>query len=442
MLFKQKDGEGWIKAQTTVCVLLIIFMFASSFIPLYKIDVHVPNSVQSTITVVENVLNDPTISDGEKIKIEFPEKLNVNIMLFFRAGTKVPTVVNLYNNIEQLANNATQQDATSYNRAMRNLKQTAQTAKELVTSSDFSNILALGATGYYAYLQSPTMLVIMIIMVMLTIIFPSAMFFPLLRALFSLIIHRKNVEKRYLSVMSIFKSTVLVYIVVIGISLLGAGVNLSFGILLGLAGCVLGFLFSAFANRFKSRTDVGRKYLNTIQFASIAQTVFFFCFFFCLLKTEIVTQYTTLISKKVLPYIWSKAYGEEFLDQFMFMLFALATLLSLLASLSILMGAMSRFGGMVGRNKDINIISSSCTVVLTLLLIYSTVREEAIVLSEDLKSYIVLSLVFALLIVSCEVFIICKNHFKFKGRLKESERHAILTGLSTVETEAYNPDDN
>lgn len=443
MLFKQRDGEGWIKVQTTICVLLIIFMFVSAFIPLYTVDVHIPKTVKSAVNVVETVLNDPSISDGDEIKIEFPEKLNVNILLFFRAGTKVPTVIKLYKNIEQLADNITQSNPTAYNQAMRNLKKTAQTAKDLVTSSDFSNILALGATGYSAYLQSPTMMAIMIIMVLLTVIFPIAMFFPLVRALFTLVIHRRNVEKRYLSIMRIFKSTVKIYIVVIGISLLGSGVNLSLGVLIGLAGCIFGFLFSAFANRFKNRTEIGRKYLNTVQLVSIMQMIFFFCFFNYLLKTEIVTQYTALISRKVIPYIRSKAYGTEFLEQFIFMLLAFATLLSLLASLSVLMGAMSRFGGMVGRNKDINIISSSCTVLLTSLLIYALKKhEEAIVLPDNGKLYMTLSLVFAVLIVACEVLIICRNQLKFKGQLKESERHAILTGLSTVETETYNEEDN
>ena len=442
MLFKQKDCDGWIKAQTTVCILLIVVMFASSFIPLYTVDVKIPDNVKSAVTTIESVLNDPTISDGNEIKVEFPEKLNVNIFLFFRAGTKVNSVINLYARIQQLADNAGQNTSNSYNQALRNLKQTASAARDLVTDSSFSNILALGATFYSAFTQSKAMMFIMVFMVMLTLIFPIALFITLMKALFGLIIHRRNVEARYLSTMRTFKRAVRTYILIIAMSLLGSGVNLSFGVILGLVSCVLGYLFSAFANRRKTHTPIGTKYLNTVQLLSIAQTGLFFAFFFCLLKTEVVTQYTSIIAKNAIPYIRAKVYGTEFLEQFMFMLTALLTTACLLAALSVLSGAMSRFGGMVGRNKDVNIISSSCTVVLVLLLVIITAKEPDISISGISLLFVFLSFLFAALIVSCEVLLICANKFKFKGNMKESERHAILTGLETVETEVYNEEDN
>ena len=442
MLFKQKDCDGWIRTQTTVCILLIIVMFASSFIPLYTVDVDIPENVRSAVSTIESALNDPTVSDGKTVKVEFPEKLNVNIFLFFRAGTKVNSVINLYSRIEKLADNAKQNTSNSYNQALRSLKETAKDARTLVTDSSFSNILALGATFYSAYTQSKAMMLIMVFMVMLTLIFPIALFSVLMKALLGLIIHRRNREARYLATMRTFKSAVRTYLLIIGMSLLGSGVNLSFGVILGLVSCIAGYLFSAFANRCKEHTPIGTKYLNTIQLISSVQTVLFFGFFFCLLKTEIVSQYTSLIARNAIPYIRAKVYGKEFLGQFMFMLLALFTLASLLASLSVLSGSMSRFGGMVGRNKDVNIISASCTVALCLLLIIATVKEDTVTLSGTGVMFMVLSILLAALIVSCEVLLICANKFKFRGKMKESERHAILTGLETVETEVYNEEDN
>ena len=80
---KTKNGNAWRRTQSLVCVLLIVLMFAASFIPLYSIDVDIPQKMQSAVYEIEEVINDPLISDGESISIDFPDKLNVNLVLFF-----------------------------------------------------------------------------------------------------------------------------------------------------------------------------------------------------------------------------------------------------------------------------------------------------------------------------------------------------------------------
>ena len=92
-------GEPLLKTQTKVCCLLIAVMLVMSFLPIYSVEVEVPSFMESAMDQVESVLNDPLISDGEDIDFVLPERLNVNLLLFIKAGTKISYIVELYKSI-------------------------------------------------------------------------------------------------------------------------------------------------------------------------------------------------------------------------------------------------------------------------------------------------------------------------------------------------------
>lgn len=436
-----KNGDAWRRTQTLVCVLLILVMFAASFIPLYSIDVQIPSKMQSAVNDIEDVLNDPLISDGEEITIDFPEKLNVNLVLFFKAGTKLGDVMSLYRGMMELAEVKNASSINDYHQAYNDLRDVAANMKELVTGDDLPNIVALGATVVSAYSQSTLLGIIMILMLIMTIVLPISLFIALVIALIGLIVHPNNSEERYLWVMKAFRRASRVYLLVLAIGLFDSNVNFSVGIIIGLAACVSGFAFSAFACRKKKYSDMGRRYLNLIQIISGIETVLFFALYFSIAKSGIIGQYASLIGKRAIPYIRSKEYGKEFLGQFMFILLAFAGIIALIVTLALLPNVLSKLGGMLSANKDSNIFAVCCALALVVIMTIAAVTEKTIVVLPLGTALIVLSFAFSTLLIICEITLKLLRP-AFCAGLKETERYAILTGLDVVETEAYDEEDN
>ena len=436
-----KNGDAWRRTQTLVCVFLILVMFTASFIPLYSIDVQIPSKMQSAVDDIEDVINDPLISDGEEITIDFPEKLNVNLVLFFKAGTKLGDVMALYRGMLELAEVKNASSINDYHQAYNDLKEIAADMKELVTGDDLPNIIALGATVVSAYSQSTLLGIIMILMLVMTVVLPISLFITLFITLVGLTVHAKDAEKRYLWVMKAFRRATRVYLLVLAIGLFDSNVDFSVGIIIGLAACVGGFAFSAFACRRKKYSVTGRLYLNLIQLISSIETVLFFALYFSIAKSGVIGQYASLIGKRAIPYIRSKEYGKEFLSQFLFILLAFVGIAALVVFLALLPNVLSKLGGMLPRNQDSNIFAVCCTLALVVALTLAAVTEKTIVVSQLGTALIVLSYAFALLLIICEVTLKLLRP-EYCSALKETERYAILTGLDVVETEAYNEEDN
>ena len=437
---KTKNGNAWRRTQSLVCVLLIVLMFAASFIPLYSIDVDIPQKMQSAVYEIEEVINDPLISDGESISIDFPDKLNVNLVLFFKAGTKIKDVTRLYSGMMRLSEVRNASSVNDYHQAYSNLRKIANDTKHIVSDKDFSNIVALGATVVSAYSQGTLMGIIMIIMLVMTVVLPISLFLALLITLIGLLIYVKRPEKRYLWIMKSFRRASRAYLIVLAVLLFDSSVNLSVGILIGLAACIFGFAFSAFSCRKKEYSPVGRTYLNVIQSAAAIQTALYFGLFFCIAKSEIIGQYTALIGKRAIPYIRSKEYGEEFLTQFRFVFLAFIGVVALVVTLSLLPALLSKLGGMSNSNKDSNIFATICTTVLLIVMSLAAVTEKTITVSDKGIIFTVLAFLCSTMLILCEVTVKLLRQSLCQG-LKETEKYAILRGLDVVETERFDEND-
>ncbi len=438
---KTKNGNAWRRSQSVVCLVLIIIMFVTAFIPLYSIDVEIPNKLQGAVDQIEEVVNDPLISGGEDISIEFPEKLNVNIILFFKAGTKLKDVIKLYNGMLSFANEASGGlSSDNYYSAYSNLRQIASETRDIITDRDFSNTVALGATVFSAFSQSTLLGIIMILMLIMTILLPLSLLSAMLTAILGFTLNITDSEKQYLRLIQAFRIAVKAYIPVLIVAMFDPDINFSLGVIIGLVACIFGFAYSALACRNKMYSADGHTYLNLVQLSSAAETVMFFGLYFSISKSGIIGQYAALIGKRAIPYIRSKAYGEEFLTQFKFIFLAFVALVTLVITLSLLTGLLAKCGGMLSSDKDSNIFAACSSLVFLTAISIAAAAEKQIVVSKAGIVLTVLAFVFSILIILAEVSL---KYFKALHcpRLKESEKYAILRGLDVVETEYFIDED-
>ena len=435
MRSEKMAGERLLKTQTRVCCILIALMMIASFLPIYSVDVEVPSFMQTAMYQVETVLNDPLISGGEDIEFKMPEKLNVNVMLFIRAATKIDDIVDLYKSIMEVAEYRTATTTNEYYQAYNKLQVIAADAKEIINSGEFMDMMALAAVITSASGNSLNMTIV-IIMILMTVILPIAMLTALVFALVGwLILHRRS-ERAYLYMMRVFRRAARVFLIVLALGLLDSSIRMSAGIIVALCLCVFGFAFCSVCSRFKYHTPVGKRYLNIIQFSSAFKLVAFFGYYVCVARSGILGQYIAVVSKDAIKNIFSKDYGEKFLEQYMFMLGALAVIVALVFTLSVLTGTLARWGGMLPRNKETGIFSSLMSVVLIAIPIFESLTDWRIPVDEKGKALLVMASTFTFVMILCDLavkylrYALCRD-------LRETEKDSILRGLQAVETERF-----
>lgn len=428
-------GEPLLKTQTKVCCILIAVMLVMSFLPIYSVDVEVPAFMQSAMNQVENVLNDPLISNGEDIDFVLPERLNVNLLLFIRAGTKIDDIVELYKSIMEVAQYRTATSTQEYYQAYNKLQIVAADVKDIVNSGEFLDMMALAAVITSSAGDSLN-LTVMITMILMTVILPTTLLSTLIIAIVGWIILRKDAERAYLFMMRVFRRGARVFLVVLALGLLDSSIRMSAGIIMAIIACVFGFVFCSISSRFKYHTPVGKRYLNIVQVSSALKVAAFFGYYVCLARSGIIGKYVAVVSKDALKNIFSKDYGEKFLEQYLFMLGALAVVAALVVTLSVLTGTLSRLGGMLPRNKETGIFSSLMSVVLIAVPVYESLTDWRIPVDNEGKALLVLAATFTLVMILCDLstkllrYMLCPD-------LRETEKDSILRGLQAVETELF-----
>lgn len=441
MRLKEMSGSGLLRAQTAVCVLLIAVMLAVSFASLYTVKVETPKVMQDAIDSIVEILNDPMISDGEKIEFELPEKLSVNLLLFIRFGSRINDVVEIYNSMLELAKVQNATTTNEYYQAYNRLRLVAAEMKELVKSDEFIDAIALACAIVSGFSQSTATGFVMIIMMVMTAILPVILLITLLRALITRLVCRKNAERAYMKVIKSFKSAAVVFIIVMALGLFDNNAAMSVGLIVGLCACVAGYLFAAIASRFKRYTELGRQYLNTVQLTSFIKLAAFIGYFLCVAKSGIIGQYAAIVSKSAMSNIKAQTYGTEFLSQYMFMLLALIGVVALVCTLSILPFTLFRMGGMLGRNKETAMFSTIASIFIIIVPVYVSLEDWRIIIDTNAKVMLIVAVVCWLLMISCEIGLVMWRKTFMTG-LRETEKYAVLRGLEDVETEWFDaPED-
>ena len=134
--------------------------------------------------------------------------------------------------------------------------------------------------------------------------------------------------------------------------------------------------------------------------------------------------------------IFSKDYGQEFLEQYLFMLGALVVIIALCVTLFSLMGTLSRLGGMLPRNKETGILSSIMSAVLIAVPAIESITDWRISLDNGQKSLLVIAATFTFVMIVSDISIKFLRYLTCPD-LRETEKDSILRGLQAVETELF-----
>ena len=464
MRHNKKASRRWmLRLQSLSCLTLIFLMLFMSFGSLYSVDVKVSPDVQQMIDDVVDILNEVAVEKAETapppiagtdtetdsqtdalteelqspdaVEIVFPEKVDVSLYTFIKLLFKLDDVTRIINDAISLYNSIN--DSQSYNYTLNALYSTMSDARALVTTEEFINTLALVVTVMYAFSESIFAGVGMIVMILMTVFLPLALWTLIFIMLFGSIFTVWSTDRWYFWMNKCFKAAVRIFAVVLAVMLASRVINLSWGLIISLLACVLGFAVAALLTRFKSRTREGIRYINVLQVCSAAKLVGFGIFFLCLAKANIIGRYATIMFMDLIGNILSQDYGVDFLKQFMFTLISLASIIALFAAFSTLMGTLSRVGGMQKRNKESCMFSTfMCGVLLFAPIIASLFYSRAALVNTNTK-FVIGAFLGLMLMIFSEIAIPLGRKYLCKG-LRESEKDAILRGLETVETEDFN----
>lgn len=441
MRMKEMTGSKILRAQSTVCIILIAVMLAVSFTNLYTIEVETPKVMRTAMDQIVDLLNDPAIAGGEEITLELPEKLNVNLFLFIRFGSRIDEVVNIYKGMMLLSKYQHATTTNEYYQAYNYLRSLAMNMKELIRSEEFVDALALACAIVSGYSQSTFTGVVLMTSVFMTVILPVYLLFMLLLSLILSRVFKKNTEKAYNASMRCFKCSSVFFILVMALGLFANNVKMSVGIIIGLCACGAGFIFSAVISRFKKHTEIGRHYMNSIQLASAFKAIAFCGFFFFVLRSGVVADYAAIVSRSAIGYIKAQTYGQEFLTQYIFMLLAAVGLISLVCALSVLPWTLFRMAGMLSKNKETAIFSTVASIFVVLVPLYISLDDWRLHVGSDAKIMLLLAGLCWIFAVLSEVWLAVWRK-QIYSELRESEKYAVLRGLEDVETERFDdPED-
>ncbi len=430
-----------------------------SFGSLYSVEVKATEGVKNTIDDVVDILNDIAVENKEtelpstdtaedtltetqestdEVEIVLPERVNVNLYMFINMLFKLDDVSRVIDGALELY--ASMGDMQNYNQTLGNLYTTMSEVRTLVTSDEFINTLALVVTVMYAFTESTFAGIGMIVMILMTIFLPLALWTLITVMLVGSIITVWSAERWYFWMNKCFKAAVRIFAVVLAVLLFSGSINLSWGLIVSLIACILGFVIPSLLARFKSRTADGIKYINVLQMCSAFKLIGFCVFFFCFAKTNLVGQYVSVMFTDVLKNILSQDYGTAFLKQFLFTVISLASIIALFAAFSTVMGTLSRVGGMQKRNKESCMFSTVMCAVLLLAPIIASTFYSGITLDNANMGFVFGAFIGILIMILSEIAIpVCRKHFC--KELRESEKDAILRGLETVETEYFYAED-
>ena len=441
MRMKKMTGSGILRAQSTVCIILILVMLAVSFTNLYTIEVETPKSMQSAMDQIIELLNDPAIAGGEEITLELPEKLNVNLFLFIRFGSRIDEVVNIYKGMMLLSKYQHATTTNEYYQAYNYLRGLAMDMRELVRSEEFVDAIALACAIVSGYSQSTFTGVVLMASVFMTVIMPVYLAVVLILAFIFKRVFKPNAEKIYNAVIRCYKGAAVFFILVMALGLFANNVNMSIGVIIGLCACAAGFVFSAIASRFKKHTELGRHYMNSVQLASAFKAVAFCGFFYFIFKSGVVADYAAIVSRSAIGYIKAQTYGQEFLDQYIFMVLALMGLISLVCALSILPWTLFRMSGMLSKNKETAMFSTVASLFMVVVPLYISMGDWRLHVGSDAKIMLVLAGLCWIFMLLSEIGLTVWRK-QIYAELRESEKYAVLRGLEDVETERFDdPED-
>lgn len=461
---KKIPSRRWLlRLQSLSCLLLIFLMLFMSFGSLYSVEVKATREVKMTIDDVVDLLNEiavekveqtePPLPDGtdtgseeldetetsaQKVKIVLPERVNVNLYMFIKMLFKLDDVSRVLNGALELY--SSMGDIENYNQTLENLYTTMSEARALVTSDEFVNMLALVVTVMHEFGESSFAGVGMIIMILMTVFLPLALWTLISIMLIGTLITVWSAERWYFWMNKCFKAALRIFTVVLAMLLFSGTINLGWGLIVSFIACVLGIFIAALFSRLKSRTREGIKYINVLHIASAVKIVGFVVFFLCFAKTNLVGQFVGVIFTDVLKNIFSQDYGTAFLKQFLFTIIAFAAIIALFASFSTFIGTLSRAGGMQKRNKESCMFSTVMCAVLIIAPIIVSTFYSGVSLANANMGYVFGSFIGILIMILSEIAIpVCRKYFC--RNLKETEKDAILRGLETVETEYFYADD-
>ena len=438
---KEMTGSRILRLQSTVCIILIVVMLAVSFTNLYTIEVEVPKSMQSAMDQIVELLNDPLIAGGEEIELELPEKLNVNLFLFVRFGTRIKDVVNIYKGMMLLAKYQNAETTNEYYQAYNYLRNLAMSMKELVQSKEFVDAVALACAIVSGYSQSTFTGVVLMTSVFMTVIMPVYLLIMLIIAFIIKQKAGKDTEKGYNGVMRCFKLSSVFFILVMALGLFANNMSLSVGVIIGLCACGAGFVFSAVLSRFKKHTQIGRHYMNSVQLMSALKAISFCGFFFFVMRSGVVADYAAIVSRSAIGYIKAQTYGQEFLEQYIFMVLALVGVISLVCALSILPWTLFRMAGMLSKNKETAMFSTVTSIFVILVPLYISISDWRLHVGGDEKIMFLLAGLCWIFMIASEVWLTVWRT-QIYSELRESEKYAVLRGLEDVETERFDdPED-
>ena len=461
---KKVPSRRWLlRLQSLSCLLLIFLMLFMSFGSLYSVEVKATREVKMTIDDMVDLLNEiavekveqtePTMPDdtdtaseeldetetsAQKVKIVLPERVNVNLYMFIKMLFKLDDVSRVLNGALELY--SSMGDIENYNQTLENLYTTMSEARALVTSDEFVNLLALVVTVMHEYGESSFAGTGMIIMILMTVFLPLALWTLISIMLVGTLITVWNAERWYFWMNKCFKAALRIFTVVLAVLLFSGTINLGWGLIISFIACVLGIVIASLFSRLKSRTREGIKYINVLHIASAVKLVGFVVFFLCFAKTNLVGQFVGVIFTDVLKNIFSQDYGTVFLKQFLFTIIAFAAIIALFASFATFIGTLSRAGGMQKRNKESCMFSTVMCAVLILAPIIVSTFYSGVSIANANMGYVFGSFIGILIMILSEIAIpVCRKYFC--RDLKETEKDAILRGLETVETEYFYADD-
>lgn len=437
-----------IRLQSLSCLTLIFLMFFTSFGSLYSVDVKVSHDAQRAIDDVVDILNEVAVEKSEaalpsddtdtepqksadEIEVVLPEKVDVSLFNFIKLLFKLDDVSRILSGVVDLYSSAT--DSQDYNRMLNSLYSTMSAARSLVTSDEFIDTLALVVTVMHAFSQSSVEGGGMVVMILMTVLLPLALWTLISITLLGTVFTVWNAERWYFWMNKCFKASIFIYAVVLGVMLTSRAISLSWGLLLSLLACVLGFAVAALLTRFKSRTPEGIRYINVLQICSAAKLVGFGIFFLCFAKSNLISRYFTVAFRDLIGNILSQDHGDAFLKQFLFTIMSLAAIIALFAAFSTAMSALMRIGSMQKRNKETSFFSTTMCGVLLLAPLVSASFYPGLTINANVK-FVVGAFIGLSIMIFSEVAIPVGRNLFCKG-LRESEKDAILRGLETVETE-------
>ena len=441
---KQKTYKAILRKQTAVYFLIMILLLGLSFAGLYSVKVTPSEEIQNLIERVETSLNEISVSDGsgEQTTVDFvlPESVDVNLWTVGGLLFKLGDVIDIYNGVMDVLNAYKAGDSTLKYETIENLGSLLNTTKDLVSSNSFANAIALIVAVSSAFINSTVAGVIMVIMIVMTAALPVVLFCHITVACIGWLFRIANAEKSYTWMNKCYRSVSRVFVMVLALLLLDSSIGLGWGIIVSLLVCASGYFVSVWASTKKNRTPMGKKYINVLLVCSGIKIVGFAAFFVCLAKTGIIGQYLAIIVKDTFGYIASEEYGTVFLKQLVFVILAVIAIIAFAAAMLTLIGALTRIGGMVHRNKELCIFSTVMAMVLLIVPLIVSAFDARIVVSGHIPWLLVGAFLGTLIMLGSEIALpICRK--KYCPELKESEKDAVLRGLETIETEAYEPEE-